>query len=179
MSPAQPTEAKFRNGAWLLQQLRDLGPYARMLDTEILPRGTAKEIRAACADLMAATFPPAKEPEDYIIGGADHALALGEPCQPFAFLPRNEAKTITDDGTIWPIARDEMVQTQPIRARMAEDMAALVRANAGAVFTTDDFLRLGWRREQLDRHRQAAMDMFNGEGSCGNTRNRDNANEVA
>jgi hypothetical protein len=95
-----------------------------------------------------------------------------------------EKKTATHDGMIWPVARRDMRTTRAIRERMAEDLAALVK-NRGveAVILTDDFLAMGWTREQINSHMLAASQHLATENDCGTDpagdRARDLANEVA
>lgn len=98
-----------------------------------------------------------------------------------------EARRQTDDGRIWPFSRAAMRNGQAIRERIAEDLRALLRARgAGAVITTEDYLLLGWRRQQAEQHGLAAVRLLNPENSCGadllheaEDRARDLANEVA
>lgn len=91
-----------------------------------------------------------------------------------------EARRQTDDGRIWPLGRSAMRNGQAIRERIAEDLRRLLQARgAGAVITTEDYLLLGWRREQVERHGLAASQLLNNENLCGNDRARDLANEVA
>jgi hypothetical protein len=67
------------------------------------------------------------------------------------------ARLTTHDGTIWNLKRAEMTDTGLMRERMAHDIQAMLRDRGPhAVITTDDFLRLGWTRGQIDRHRAAA-----------------------
>ncbi len=68
-----------------------------------------------------------------------------------------EARRATHDGYIWPVSRRDMRSAQHIRARMAEDLALLLRQRGqGAVIVTDDYLRKGWTRQQVTAHALAA-----------------------
>lgn len=103
-------------------------------------------------------------------------------CAEVALFPayQAEAKRQTDDGRIWPFSRSAMRNGQAIRERLAEDLRSLLRGRgAGAVITTEDYLLLGWRREQIERHGLAASQLLSNENACGNDRARDLANEVA
>lgn len=90
---------------------------------------------------------------------------------------KREAKRATQDGYIWPFARGEMRNPQAICERMAEDLRAMLQARgAGAVITTEDYLRLGWHREQVQKHGLAASGLLR---DMRQDRARDLANEVA
>ncbi len=72
-----------------------------------------------------------------------------------------EARTATDDGYIWPALRADMVTSPNIRERMAEDLGKLLNdRGADAVITTEDYLRLGWTREQVTLHAARAADLY-------------------
>ena len=69
----------------------------------------------------------------------------------------------------WPFERAEMRSARRIRERIGEDAARLLRARGReAVLTTEDFLRLGWRRAQLAEHGTAAIARLSSENACGN-----------
>ncbi|MCA3652999.1 MAG: hypothetical protein IOC54_14335 [Methylobacterium sp.] len=69
----------------------------------------------------------------------------------------------------WPYPRAEMRSARRIRERICEDAARLLRARGReAVLTTEDFLRLGWRRAQLAEHGAAAIANLSSENACGN-----------
>lgn len=90
---------------------------------------------------------------------------------------KREAKRATHDGFIWPFARGRMCHPQAIRERMAEDLRAMLQARgAGAVVTAEDYLRLGWHREQVQKHGLAAAGLLR---DVNQDRARDLANEVA
>lgn len=73
----------------------------------------------------------------------------------------SEARVATQDGYIWPVTRAEMITGPNIRERMAEDLGSLVRERgADAVITTEDYLRLGWTRDQVTLHAGRAGDLF-------------------
>ena len=94
-----------------------------------------------------------------------------------------EARRRTDDGLIWPFSRAAMRNPEAIRERMAGDLRDLLRARgAGTLVTTADYLLLGWRREQVERHGLAAARLLaplQAPASGQTGRARDNANEVA
>lgn len=72
-----------------------------------------------------------------------------------------EARTPTHDGYIWPALRADMVTSPNIRERMAEDLGKLLNdRGADAVITTEDYLRLGWTREQVTQHAARAGDLY-------------------
>lgn len=83
-----------------------------------------------------------------------------------------EARFATQDGYIWPLKRGDMVTSAAIRERLAEDLAGLVRdRGADAVILTDDYLRLGWNRDQVAIHGKAATRLYQEQRrgrSCGN-----------
>lgn len=73
----------------------------------------------------------------------------------------SEARSATQDGYIWPVTRAEMITGPNIRERMAEDLGSLVRERgAEAVITTEDYLRLGWTRDQVALHGGRAGDLY-------------------
>ncbi|MCA3606514.1 MAG: hypothetical protein IOC67_08425 [Methylobacterium sp.] len=77
-------------------------------------------------------------------------------------------ETRRPDGT-WPFARAEMRSARRIRERLIEDARALIaRRGAGSILLTDDFLRLGWGRAQINEHGRAAMPGIALENACGN-----------
>lgn len=72
--------------------------------------------------------------------------------------PLREDKFTTQDGRIWPVARDRMASPNTIRQRMQEDGEALLRERgAEATITQDDFQRLGWTRGQVSAHSDHVM----------------------
>lgn len=57
----------------------------------------------------------------------------------------------------WPERRADMTSPVAIRERMAEDLGALIFERGDeAVILTEDYLRLGWTRAQVDAHALAA-----------------------
>ena len=73
----------------------------------------------------------------------------------------SEARVATQDGYIWPVIRADMITGPNIRERMAEDLASLVRERGcDAVITTQDYLRLGWTRDQVEIHGARAGDLY-------------------
>lgn len=79
-----------------------------------------------------------------------------------------ERKKLSDDGAFWPCARGDMHTPRAIRERMAEDLRAMLQTRgAGAVITTEDYLRLGWRRDQVQRHGLAAASLLRDVGVDG------------
>lgn len=77
------------------------------------------------------------------------------------FRPARETMMRTDDGAIWPLSRHCMSQPETIRARMAEDLHALL--NAKGSVDTEDYLQLGWSRQQVDDHARHAARLLAGE----------------
>lgn len=76
-----------------------------------------------------------------------------------------EARFPTDDGYIWPTLRADMVTSPNIRERMAEDLGRLLNERGcDATITTDDYLRLGWTREQITLHAARAADLYDLQG---------------
>lgn len=72
-----------------------------------------------------------------------------------------EARIPTHDGYIWPVLRGDMVTSASIRERMAEDLGKLLSERGGdAIITTEDYLRLGWTREQIALHGARAADLY-------------------
>jgi hypothetical protein len=72
-----------------------------------------------------------------------------------------EARIPTDDGYLWPVLRGDMVTSASIRERMAEDLGRLLNERGGDVtITIDDYLRMGWTREQIDLHGARAVDLY-------------------
>ena len=61
-----------------------------------------------------------------------------------------EQKVLTHDGWVWPFPRAAMVRADACRARMTEDLQALIR-EAGAFESVSDaaLIALGWRPEQV------------------------------
>lgn len=79
-----------------------------------------------------------------------------------------EARTVTDDGYIWPLTRENMASRGPIRERMLEDIRALVHdGGADAVVTLADLGRKGWTPEQVIAHGVAAFQAFRAENQKG------------
>jgi hypothetical protein len=74
-------------------------------------------------------------------------------------------ETRRPDGT-WPVARAEMRSARRIRERLIEDARALIARRT--ILLTDDFLRLGWGRAQVNEHGRAAMLGLALENACGN-----------
>lgn len=73
----------------------------------------------------------------------------------------SEARQATHDGYIWPVTRADMITGPNIRERMAEDLGRMVRERgADAVITTQDYLRLGWTRDQVEIHGGRAGDIY-------------------
>lgn len=57
----------------------------------------------------------------------------------------------------WPERRADMASPVAIRERMAEDLSDLIYERGDeAVILTEDYLRLGWTRAQVDAHALAA-----------------------
>lgn len=83
-----------------------------------------------------------------------------------------EDRIATQDGYLWPVDRSDMVTTRAIRARMAEDLGRLLHdRGAAAVILTEDYLRLGWDREQVKLHGGPAAELYDRqrrENACGN-----------
>lgn len=71
---------------------------------------------------------------------------------PSAYLsPRHRLERQRPDG--WPVRRSAMRVAACVRARMAEDAAALIEARgADAVIAAEDFRRLGWTPSQIAAH---------------------------
>lgn len=68
---------------------------------------------------------------------------------------------VTQDGVIWPEPRRAMTDAKLTMHRMAYDLSRMVAARgADAVITTDDYLRLGWTREQIAAHAVEAAGML-------------------
>ena len=74
-------------------------------------------------------------------------------------------ETRRPDGT-WPVARAEMRSARRIRERLIEDARALIARRT--ILLTDDFLRMGWGRAQINEHGRAAMPGLALENACGN-----------
>ena len=101
----------------------------------------------------------------------------------------DEARRPGQDGYFWPYQRHAMRNPQAITERMAFDLSALLRDRGmEAQITTEDYLRLGWRRPQIERHGLDAARELAGQGNtlegeaafdATSARARDNANEVA
>lgn len=93
-----------------------------------------------------------------------HAVSMVEA----ALSSPTHRETRQADGK-WPFERAEMRSARRIRERIGEDAARLLRARGReAVLTTEDFLRLGWRRAQLAEHGAAAIARLSSENACGN-----------
>ena len=82
-----------------------------------------------------------------------------------------EMKRLTQDGYIWPRARQDMLSGPIIRKRMAEDLADVIR-EAGEFHTVGDeaLIALGWSPDQVRRYGEQAMRELQGESPCGNDR---------
>lgn len=73
----------------------------------------------------------------------------------------SEARVATQDGYIWPVIRADMITGPNIRERMAEDLGSMIRERgADGVITTQDYLRLGWTRDQVEIHGGRAGDLY-------------------
>lgn len=86
-----------------------------------------------------AAAPPAPLPA--VAGGDGHVTQAPAP---------REDKIAGPDGAFWPVERTRMVRGPAIIRRMAEDIAALARAEGedGEVHIRD-LIALGWREEQV------------------------------
>lgn len=67
-----------------------------------------------------------------------------------------EGKVFTQDGRVWPQARDRMRDPEAIVARMAEDIARAARAEHDGVVEAHHLQALGWTEAQLAAHGQEA-----------------------
>lgn len=99
-----------------------------------------------------------------------------------------EARRAGPDGFFYPFARDAMRNPEAIRERMAADLSRLLDAQGmDAQITTEDYMRLGWRRQQVESHALEAARLLAGQGKgmegeafdATSARARDLANEVA
>jgi hypothetical protein len=96
-----------------------------------------------------------------------------------------ERRRQTHDGVIWPLARHDMRNATAIRERMSQDLSRLLAERGKpAVVTTEDYLRLGWNREQVEKHGLAASRLIAnpvgaGENHCGNDDTLGLVDEVA
>lgn len=71
--------------------------------------------------------------------------------------PLREARFATQDGAIWPAPRHRMLSPATIRARMAEDIAEMIRDRGiDGTVDTEDLTRLGWTPAQAREHGLAA-----------------------
>lgn len=118
------------------------------------------------------TYLPATTPFQRWNGEAWTPYAGGDPMQPseqphipsppLAPSGAREDKFLTQDGTIWPVARASMGDPAAITRRMAEDLRDILRDRGGAKdpftpITTDDLIYRGWTRAQVLAHGDAAM----------------------
>jgi hypothetical protein len=60
------------------------------------------------------------------------------------------ARVITHDGTIWPHAREKMINGDSILARLVEDCSWFIARKFPHPITRAEFIALGWNEAQLE-----------------------------
>lgn len=73
--------------------------------------------------------------------------------------PRSpEHRRAYHDGYVWPFLRADMRDAQPIRERMVEDIATLLRREGPKfMVVAEDLLGCGWTQAQVDAHAAVAF----------------------
>ena len=68
---------------------------------------------------------------------------------------------VTHDAIIWPAARRDMKDAKDCIRRMSYDLAVMLKQRgADAVIMLDDYLRLGWTRDQITAYAVEAHGML-------------------
>lgn len=94
------------------------------------------------------------------MGTENHRRSIIDEPLPIGGAGMAECRKAVQDGFIWPVERRRMRHPVNIRARMAEDFAALRREKGAHGVVLDlDMIALGWTRPQVEAHGRHAVNM--------------------